>query len=354
MKSFVHQVVAPVALALFGVSSAHAQSLVNLQVDVSDLKIDSVSLLDGASPSSYTVSLFKEPGLTGVTAAATGLQSIILRSTDYRTTFSDQVSVTSALLPTQTVMRSIADGSSLTSITPTSISLGTTLTEQALDALASTDGPPVGQRYFSSVSFGRNADLSIGVPVNSNSNSNSNSNGNAWRVTLAPQSQLTLSGVVTTAFSMDVEGVSRLLSPLAQTQALYTLFFSAGANFSAAVIDPDEGGFVIAPANPLLFVQYFFDTDGAYQLKDRQSGPVVRKQNSLTLTLVNDQDVEKSFQVGFLSVNDLFTVVSGRGSSENGFELVRDIPEPSTYALMGLGLVGLSVVARQRRAKQAH
>jgi hypothetical protein len=30
------------------------------------------------------------------------------------------------------------------------------------------------------------------------------------------------------------------------------------------------------------------------------------------------------------------------------------VPEPSTYALMGLGLVGLSVVARQRRAKQAH
>jgi hypothetical protein len=30
------------------------------------------------------------------------------------------------------------------------------------------------------------------------------------------------------------------------------------------------------------------------------------------------------------------------------------VPEPSTYALMGLGLVGLSVVARQRRAKRVH
>jgi PEP-CTERM motif len=30
------------------------------------------------------------------------------------------------------------------------------------------------------------------------------------------------------------------------------------------------------------------------------------------------------------------------------------VPEPSTYALMGLGLVGLSVVARQRRARQPH
>jgi hypothetical protein len=43
------------------------------------------------------------------------------------------------------------------------------------------------------------------------------------------------------------------------------------------------------------------------------------------------------------------TVSSDVGVSAERFSTIPTIPEPSTYALMGLGLVGIAAVARRRR-----
>jgi Zn-dependent alcohol dehydrogenase len=60
-----------------------------------------------------------------------------------------------------------------------------------------------------------------------------------------------------------------------------------------------------------------------------------------------------SKSLGLLATgNDALNAVTDWGSVTSDMTFtVREVPEPSTYALMGLGLVGISLVARRRAAK---
>lgn len=344
MTFFVRHVVVAATVALAGLSTAQAQAVASSQLDLSQLQVEVISLVTGEPTVLPSISLFSTLDPSGSDPVTGGLQSLLWRGTAQTASFMDRIPVTSALWPTEDLVHLSPDGVSQTSIGPSAISMSATLTEQTVQSILPGYGTDADQRFVSLVSLGENAEFYGG----------SLGNADAWQVTLAPKSQLTMSGVSNVSLNMDLERASRLLSPLADSESTPSLVLVAGLYLNARILDPVDGVSAYNVDMPGAEVQYFFDTDRTFQWIGVNTSPVVQTQNNFGLTLRNELDVEKTFLVDMLAYNETILFRSGRPEVIDGGEVLSPIPEPSTYALMGLGLVGLSVVTRQRRGGQAH
>jgi hypothetical protein len=74
-----------------------------------------------------------------------------------------------------------------------------------------------------------------------------------------------MSGVSNVSMNMDVENVGRLLSPLADSETVPSLALVAGIHLNAQSLDPVDGVSAIYENMPGTAIQYFFDTDQAFQ-----------------------------------------------------------------------------------------
>ena len=88
MKFFARHAVAATTLAVAGFSAAQAQPIASMQLDLSDLKVEVVSLVPGApAVQPPTISLFSSEEPSGSSLAMVGLQSTILRTSGETATF---------------------------------------------------------------------------------------------------------------------------------------------------------------------------------------------------------------------------------------------------------------------------
>jgi hypothetical protein len=338
MTNLIRHAVAMATFIAFGTANAQTQTqtIASMRLDLSDLKVDVASLVPG-EPTQPLISLFYPQPSPDDSANANGLQSVIWRGTPYTPTYSDRVSVAGSLLPTESLVRTSADGLSQVSISPTAISMSTALTDQSVQSLVPSYGDGFDQRFVTAVKLDNT--LIYGT---------TSADPMYWQVTLAPQSQLTLSGVAKMALNMDVDRMGAILSPLADVGSRPSAILVAGLSLSAVSYDPVEGFPISNVSAPFSEIQYDFDTSQNVLLS--ASGPDVNKEESFSLKLLNDRDVEQMYYLQFTAVNEAVFIKNGRPELVDGdLGNTTVVPEPSTYALMGLGLVGLSVVARQRR-----
>ena len=157
--------------------------------------------------------------------------------------------------------------------------------------------------------------------------------------TLAGNTSVTFSAVINTELNMDLSplvgtaGQARVLSlPVAGNVEMSVV--------SSLLINPGYGvGAGIQPSYSLIgVINGMLDTSGKF-IQYYRNLPLA--QETINVTVTNSTSGQVDGQLVFALDNRVLLNV-------------RPVPEPSTYALRGLGLVGLSVVARQRRAKRVH
>ncbi len=81
-----------------------------------------------------------------------------------------------------------------------------------------------------------------------------------------------------------------------------------------------------------------------------QEGTALTQINTLALTTAGFAEIKKALDLQFLGDISLQAASADFGNINSSLT-VTAVPEPSTYALMGLGLVGIGFAARRRAAK---
>ncbi len=149
---------------------------------------------------------------------------------------------------------------------------------------------------------------------------------------------------------------------LATTGTANTSILSSGGLLTLSVANNTDADWVLtyttgSPVDLSAMSGFLFSaaSDLGYSL-----GFQVNGQNSSTSVLVPSGNVTGNFGVGFASfagvnwANVTSIVISANGSKAASdldlSPLVAGVPEPSTYALMGAGLLALAGLARRRKA----
>ncbi|MDD2977948.1 PEP-CTERM sorting domain-containing protein [Aquabacterium sp.] len=242
-----------------------------------------------------------------------------------------------SLLPTTPVNYTTPDGLSTVTSTSNSVTLQSQVAlSQVLPPLSPPDGTGTGD-YVSNWA-GTGTDLAVGAPYD----------GGYQSFTLGAGTGLVLRGTLSTQFTVDSSAVQNEM----EANGYDTWSLTGGGDSS--------GSFVMAAkANEL------FDIYGNLEGFEWQQGNNVQlyvsrwswhgsSEDNTMLNQSESQDFEftvvnfgDSTLTGVLALQ--LDVYSNVGVSAEHFSTIPTIPEPSTYALMGLGLVGIAAVARRRR-----
>lgn len=240
-----------------------------------------------------------------------------------------------SLLPTTPVNYTTPDGLSTVTSTSTSVTLQSQLPlSQVLPPLSPPDGTGTGNYAYQWTETG--TDLVVGAPFV----------GGYQSFTLGAGTGLVLQGTLSTHITVDSSAVQNEMEANG-----YETWHLEGSGRSS-------GSFVMTAKTNALF-----DIDGNYTGQVLQQGNNVyldgarwfwygSNEDNTMLNQSESQDFEftvvnfgDSTLTGVLALQ--LDVYSNVGVSAGRF--ITTIPEPSTYALMGLGLVGIAAVARRRR-----
>lgn len=142
------------------------------------------------------------------------------------------------------------------------------------------------------------------------------------------------------------------------------LFVNFDALGQGALRDAVQQGLVDAEVSASGALELGFYDETGTELELFGYGPSVAQvfdTNGVRATgsLAPDNIIQEAFETELAFVNDSSNVKNGgiyarlQANASLGLG-VAAVPEPGTYALMGLGLVGLSFVTRQRRSRQGH
>jgi hypothetical protein len=246
-------------------------------------------------------------------------------------------SYSNSLLPTTPVNYTTPDGLSTATSTSNSVTLQSQLPlSQVLPPLSPPDGTGTGD-YVHQWTV-TSTDLAVGEAYD----------GGYQSFTLGAGTGLVLRGTLSTHIAFDSSAVQNEIEA------------NGYDNWSLNGDNHSSGSFVMAAkANEL------FDIDGNFEGFELQQGNNVRlyvshwswhgsSEDNTMLNQSQSQDFEftvvnfgDSTLTGVLALQ--LDVHSNVGVSAEHFSTIPTIPEPSTYALMGLGLVGIAAVARRRR-----
>ncbi|MEY4765982.1 MAG: hypothetical protein RI907_2655 [Pseudomonadota bacterium] len=166
-----------------------------------------------------------------------------------------------------------------------------------------------------------------------------------WRVVLAPHTQLTWSGTITQFVSQNTQALNDLLTPFYRPDLTMDVMVRSYFGLS---FNPDEG--LIYGDQPAEANSYLDGGLGTYapdyvtDIPEFQSEP--GKTFSITLTNPTDQPLGAGYY--FQLQTGVATTIQASWVPD---PVVPSVPEPATYALMGLGLVGLAAVTRRRHAQ---
>lgn len=318
-------------LATAGVSARAEAAIATMTSSFTDFKYELRSL--DAEPVSAPTVTFQ-----AVTVQSEPTQALInidkafgVLQTDANGTITDTATMVSgAPWATGSVQSTSSDGTLSASVTPTGLNTsGSFSAAYAASKLGSTNFD--------------NGNIAVGAKAGIAQDAD----GIAF--TLSPHSAITFTGLMQASMRLDTAALNEVSK--AFYDGVRTPFVSVGAfNYINVASLPED-----------LSTMANWDTQEAslgvleaftYQ-PDVAGGLVVKSdEKAFSITVENTRDT------ALVGVFNLFT-----GTQTNWYRntigapeisVTPSVPEPGTYALMGLGLMGLSVVARQRRLNNSH
>jgi hypothetical protein len=245
----------------------------------------------------------------------------------------DTQAVAARLLPTDSAPFTSSDGSRTISVSPTRIAMTTSVSDTVVENAGWS------QQQFNSVEVHLDTGVSTKDPQYG-----SEDEVNEWLITLPAQTQLSFSGQLNQSLSMDVDRLSQLLSPYANSEFMPTFGIEAGLTADYAYFTVGDNGVQTDGVQSVYLVsahQYDFDSGGA--VRAWGNGPASQQSEVFSMDLVNDSDLTRQYLLHFTALQSAYMNFNGRLPAETSV-----VPETATWALMGLGLVGLGHLRRRR------
>jgi hypothetical protein len=169
--------------------------------------------------------------------------------------------------------------------------------------------------------------------------------------TLSPHSVITFTGVLKASISLDTAALDQLAP--AFYNGVETPYVAVNAANAIQVVTLPED---LTNTADWQSQDVYLGVSESHNYLPGVAGTLVVKSDEKAFTLT----VENTRDTALLGVFNLFTGVETSwfrntiASPEIGGPISTTVPEPSTYALMGLGLIGLAAVARQNRLNKQH
>ncbi|MGC4061867.1 MAG: PEP-CTERM sorting domain-containing protein [Aquabacterium sp.] len=239
------------------------------------------------------------------------------------------------LLPSSTVTHTSTDGSTVLTASPSGIEITSQLTYDALQSNAAETAYDGYYRINGSLGIGHGLDLT---------NLSAPDLGPSF--TLSPHTLAIVRGNLSTSWTLDGQAIASQLDPKYSTWSVTALGspnVEVGLQYGTEFRDANGGiqGGVYAGGDAALSPPVY-----SVAGSDNTSFQSNQASHDFMFSIANVGDGSEAGTVAMSISTGLTYTVSGFGIDPNG--VIAGIPEPGTWMLMGLGLVGIALARRQR------